>query len=39
MPKRIIYAKDLLREFDFYHLAHEFYRYIYSHPELEDDDE
>lgn len=39
MPKRIIYAKDLLRGFDFYHLAHEFYRYIYSHPELEDDDE
>lgn len=39
MPKRTIYAVDLLRKFDFYHLAHEFYRYIYAHPELEADNE
>ena len=39
MPKRTIYAVDLLRKFDFYHLAHEFYRYTYAHPELEADNE
>ena len=39
MPKRTIYAVDLLRKFDFYHLAHEFYRYTYAYPELEADNE
>lgn len=32
-----IYAKDFLRNFDFYHLAKQFYKYIYRYPELEKD--
>lgn len=34
-----IYAKDFLKKFDFYHLAKQFYRHIYRHPELEVIDE
>jgi len=39
MTKRRIYAKKLIADFDFYHLAKEFYMYIVRHPELEQDDE
>lgn len=39
MSKRTIYAKTLLQELDFYHLASHFYRYIYRHPELEENPE
>lgn len=39
MTKRTIYAIDLLRKFDFYHLAREFYLYIFAHPELEAENE
>ena len=35
MTKRKIYARDLFRKFDFYHLAKEFYYYIFRYPELE----
>lgn len=33
--KRKIYARKLVSEHDFFHLAKEFYRYIYRYPELE----
>lgn len=39
MTKRRIYAKKLIADFDFYHLAKEFYMYIVRYPELEQDDE
>ena len=39
MKRQKIYAKDLFRERDFYHLAKEFYRYIFRYPELESDAE
>ena len=39
MTKRKIYAKKLIANLDFYHLAKEFYMYIFRHPELEQDDE
>lgn len=39
MARRKIYAKKLLKEFDFYHLAREFYLYITRYPELEADSE
>ena len=38
MPKKI-YAKTFLKNFDFYHLAKQFYRHVYRHPELEEDAE
>lgn len=38
MPKKI-YAKTFLKNFDFYHLAKQFYRHAYRHPELEEDAE
>ena len=37
MTKRKIYAKKLIANFDFYHLAKEFYMYIFRYPELEQD--
>ena len=37
MKKNTVYAQKLFRERDFYHLAKEFYRYIFRHPELEAD--
>ena len=39
MTKRKIYAKKLIANFDFYHLAKEFYMYIIRYPELEHDNE
>ena len=39
MSKKVIYAKTFLEEFDFYHLAKQFYKHIYRHPELEEDAE
>ena len=39
MTKRKIYARELFRKFDFYHLAKQFYRHVYRHPELEEDAE
>lgn len=39
MARRKIYAKKLLKELDFYHLAKEFYLYITRYPELEADSE
>ena len=35
MAKRKIYASKLIKTKDFYHLAKEFYKYIYRYPELE----
>ena len=35
MTKRKIYARELFRKFDFYHLAKELYYYIFRYPELE----
>jgi len=35
MTKRKIYASKLIKTKDFYHLAKEFYKYIYRYPELE----
>ena len=37
MAKEIIYAETFLKKLDFYHLAKQFYRYIYRYPELEKD--
>lgn len=37
MSKTVIYAKTFLEEFDFYHLAKQFYKHIYRHPELEEE--
>ena len=37
MKKNTVYAQILFRERDFYHLAKEFYRYIFRYPELEAD--
>ena len=39
MTKRKIYARELFRKFDFYHLAKEFYYYIFRYPELESEPE
>lgn len=39
MTKRKIYAKRLIADLDFYHLAKEFYMYIFRYPELEQDNE
>jgi len=39
MTKQKIYASELFRKFDFYHLAKEFYRYIFRYPELESETE
>ena len=35
MAKRKIYASKLIKKKDYYHLAKEFYKYIYRYPELE----
>lgn len=37
MSSTKIYAKDFLRNFDFYHLAKQFYRYTYRYPKLAND--
>jgi hypothetical protein len=37
MAKRRISAQELICDRDFFHLAKEFYRYIFRHPELETD--
>lgn len=39
MSKKVIYAKTFLEKFDFYHLAKQFYKHIYRHPELEKETE
>lgn len=39
MSKQIIYAKTFLKEFDFYHLAKQFYKHIYRNNELEQESE
>ena len=39
MTKRKIYARKLIVNLDFYHLAKEFYMYIFRYPELEQDNE
>lgn len=39
LKTRRIYARKLLHEHDFFHLANEFYRYIFKYPELESDPE
>ena len=36
MTKREIYASKLIKKKDFYHLAKEFYKYIYRYHELEE---
>jgi len=37
MSKKVIYAKTFLEKSDFYHLAKQFYKHIYRHPELEEE--
>ena len=37
MDKEIIRAEVLLKKFDFYHLAKQFYKHLYRHPELEEE--
>ena len=37
MKKHTVYAYELFLKLDFYHLAKEFYRYIFRYPELEAD--
>ena len=37
MAKRKIYAREFINNFDFLHLAREFYRYIFRFPDLEPD--
>ena len=37
MAKRKIYAREFINNFDFLHLAKEFYRYIFRFPDLEAD--
>ena len=37
MAKRKIYAREFINDFDFLHLAKEFYRYIFRFPDLESD--
>lgn len=39
MAKRRISAQELICDRDFFHLAKEFYRYIFRHPELETEPE
>lgn len=39
MQRKIVRADELLRQFDFYHLAKEVYKHIYRHPKLEEDAE
>lgn len=39
MKKEIIRAEELLKNFDFYHLAKQFFKHIYRNPELEEIDE
>lgn len=39
MDKEIIRAEVLLKSFDFYHLAKQFYKHLYRHPELEEENE
>ena len=39
MSKKEIYAKTYLEKFDFYHLVQQFYKHIYRHPELEEENE
>lgn len=39
MTKRKIYTRKLIVNLDFYHLAKEFYMYIFRYPELEQDNE
>ena len=37
MDKEIIRAEVLLKKIDFYHLAKQFYKHLYRHPELEEE--
>ena len=39
MAKEIIYAETFLKKFDFFHLAKQFYKYIYRNKELEQESE